>query len=323
MGAQAIDTLGNLLQACEDADRGQIFEPRQALALGYRTLASMCSQSPALELDYAASEPGGADGNPDDSGLDPTYDDLLSRNDWTLTRSAGGGADGATFQYQLNDGSEMSITGIGDYADTKSVNVQSDGQLPDTAGWMVHVGTVDEARWPVIPVNLARTEMSGLYFDALAADIGDYVQIVNAPDLVVYDPVDQLAFQVTEQLGGFHYAMEFNAVPEVPYEVAFAGAARASSPGSQLHTSYFLVGDKLQRGRDRREPVDHDVGLPVDVPVRHRHRGRADHRDRDLRVEQPADVHGDARCQRRQQGAGVRRPGRPVEHSRGGIVRRH
>ena len=40
MGAQAIDTLGNLLQACEDADRGQIFEPRQALALGYRTLAS-------------------------------------------------------------------------------------------------------------------------------------------------------------------------------------------------------------------------------------------------------------------------------------------
>ena len=107
MGAQAIDTLGNLLQACEDADRGQIFEPRQALALGYRTLASMYSQSPALTLDYSASEPGGADGNPDDSGLDPTYDDLLSRNDWTLTRSAGGGADGATFQYQLNDGSEM------------------------------------------------------------------------------------------------------------------------------------------------------------------------------------------------------------------------
>ena len=238
MGAQAIDTLANLLQACEDADRGQIFEPRQALALGYRTLASMYSQSPKLTLNYPASEPGGADGNPDDSGLDPTYDDLLTRNDETLTRTAGSGSDGGTYQFQLNDGSAMSITGVGDYADTKSVNVQYDAQLPNVAGWMVHVGTVDEARWPLIPVNLARSEMAALYYDALDTDIGDHVQITNAPDLVVYDPVDQLAFQVTEQLGGFHYAMAFNAVPELPYEVAVAGTARADTAGSQLATSY-------------------------------------------------------------------------------------
>ena len=238
MGAQAIDTLGNLLQACEDADRGQIFEPRQALAIGYRTLASMYSQAPKLTLDYSAAEPGGADGSPDDSGLDPTYDDLLTRNDWTLTRSAGSGADGGTYQFQLNDGSEMSITGVGDYADTKSVNVLSDAQLPNVAGWMVHAGTVDEARWPVIPVNLARAEMASLYYTALDTDIGDHVQIVNAPDLVVYDPVDQIAFQVTEKLGGFHYVMEFNAVPELPYEVAIASTARADTAGSQLHTSY-------------------------------------------------------------------------------------
>ena len=92
MGAQAIDTLGNLLQACEDADRGRSSSRGRRLALGYRTLASMYSQSPKLTLDYPSSEPGGADGNPDDSGLDPTYDDLLTRNDWTLTRSAGTGA---------------------------------------------------------------------------------------------------------------------------------------------------------------------------------------------------------------------------------------
>jgi hypothetical protein len=61
MGAQAIDTLMNLMQACEDADRGQILEARQALAVGYRTLASMYSQAAGLTLDYTASEPGGAD----------------------------------------------------------------------------------------------------------------------------------------------------------------------------------------------------------------------------------------------------------------------
>ena len=229
MGAQAIDTLGNLLQACEDADRGQIFEPRQALAVGYRTLASMYGQAAKLALDYPASEPGGASGDGGDSGLDPTYDDQLTRNDWTLTRTAGAGASGATYQCQLNDGSAMSISpppaGVGDYADTKSVNVEADGQLPNLARWMVHVGTVDEARWPGVPLNLARPEMASLYQDALDADIGDLVEIDDVPDLVMYDPVRQLAFQVTEQLGGRHYAMAFNAVPASPYDVFEASGA--------------------------------------------------------------------------------------------------
>ena len=54
MGAQAIDTLANLLQACEDADRGQIFEPRETLALAYRTRASMQNQQAGITLDYTA-----------------------------------------------------------------------------------------------------------------------------------------------------------------------------------------------------------------------------------------------------------------------------
>lgn len=241
MGPQGQATLDALLKECEQADLGQQFEPRQQLALGYRTLASMCDQGPALTLDYTASEPGGVNGNGGDSGLDPAYDDQLTKNDWTVTRGAASGSQGGTWQYQLNDGSAMSVSdppaGVGDYANTATANVEYDMQLPDVAGWLVHTGTVDEARWPLIPVNLARPAMSALQQDAMTLEIGDMLQIGNAPDLVVTDPVKQLALGIKESLGGFHWTMEFNAVPETPYEVIVLDDpvyGRADTDGSYL-----------------------------------------------------------------------------------------
>lgn len=241
MGAQAIDTLANLLQACEDADDGQVFEPRQQLALGYRTLATMYNQSPVVAADYSQAQPGGADGSADDSGLDPAIDDQLTRNDWTLTRSAGSGASGSTYQAQLDDGSAMSISpppaGVGDYGDTKTVNVQTDDQLQDLAWWKIHVGTVIGARWPVIPWNLARPAVlnGGLYYPLADADIGDFAELSNLPDVVLYDPVKQLVYGTKESLGGFHHAVEWNCVPELPYEVAADGLGyHVDTDGSEL-----------------------------------------------------------------------------------------
>lgn len=225
MGAQPVDTLQDMLQECEDADRGQIYEPRTCLGLGYRTLASMLNQAPAVTADYAAAVLGGASGDGGDSGLDPTYDDQFTINDMTLTRGSGN-VQGANFRYQLVDGSPMSISpppaGVGDYASSDTVNVQSDGQLPDVAGWEVHIGTVDEARWPSIPWNLARPQVAGtdLYWQLLDADIGDFFLLSDLPQVQVYDPVRQLVFQSAETLGGFHYGITWNAVPESPYEVA-------------------------------------------------------------------------------------------------------
>jgi len=220
MGPQGVATMLTLLQECEDADRGQAHEPRQVLGLGYRTLASMTAQSPVLALDYAQSQPGGVNGSAADSGLDPNYDDLLSRNDWSLSRGSASGSPGATVRSQLNDGSTMSVSVLGDYADTRTVNVLADAQLADVGGWMVHAGTADEYRWPVVPVNLARSEMASLWWQALRLEVGDYLSMANPPSMVLYDTVRQLMLGTSERLGGFHYTMEFNCVPESPYEVA-------------------------------------------------------------------------------------------------------
>lgn len=223
MGPQSPATLLQLLQECEDADRGLLYDSRHALGIGYRTYASLCAQSPAVTLDYSQATLGGGD-----SGVEPTYDDQYIRNDMTVTRgSTGGGssAQGSAYQLTLSDGSPMSTGsppgGVGDYSDSITVNVETDAMAADVAGWMVHVGTIDEARWPAIPVNLARAiiQSSGLYYVLLDLDVGDYVSIVNPPSWMTPNAIRQLAYGTHEKLGGIHHELELNGVPEAPYEV--------------------------------------------------------------------------------------------------------
>lgn len=248
MGPQAIDTLPNLLQACEDADRGQVTEPRAVSALGYRTVASLYSQTPGLTADYTASHPGGTQGS-GDSELEPTYDDQLTLNDETVTRSAGN-VSGGTFQYQLDDGSPMSISpppaGAGDYANSLSVAVDSDSQLPDIAAWMVHVGTADEYRWPAIPFNLARGAVAPIAADLAALDIGDLVEITGLPGQVTTDPVRILVWELAESLGGFHRTIAITGVPASPYDVLTVGGAnRIPSGESTLAASVTAAATTL------------------------------------------------------------------------------
>lgn len=219
MGVQPVATLASVLQECEAADRGMIHEPRQVFGLAYRTLASMLNQSPSVTLDYSQAQAGGTG-----AALEPVYDDQFIKNDETVTRAAPGGG-GMTYQYQLNDGSAMSIgsppAGIGDYANSDTVNCQLDTQVPHLAGWIVHVGTADVARWPAIPVNLARSEIQSgsLYYPLLGLDAGDYLQVVNMLGQVVADPVPVIVSGVKESLGGFHHEVTYNCAPEAPYEV--------------------------------------------------------------------------------------------------------
>lgn len=245
MGAQSPQTLPQLLQECEDADRGQLFEPRQALALGYRTQVSMLNQAAVATIDYSLAELGGAE-------LKPTTDDQYTKNDMTLQRGSGS-VSGATYRFVLADGSAMSVSpppvGVGDYTDSKTVNVFADTQLPDEASWMVHVATVNEARWPILPVNMARAAVSGIFYTVQEADIGDYLAVINPPGQLPPDPVKQLALGTKETLGGYHYQIEFNAVPESPYETGIFDDpvyGRADTDGSVLAAAITSTATTLQ-----------------------------------------------------------------------------
>lgn len=232
LGAQLPKTTVELLREAAAADLGILYEARGFLGLEYRTRASLYAQDPALELDYSAG---------DLSAIEPTEDDQATRNDVTVDR-----VDGAAARAELTTGA-LSVNpppdGVGRYDDTVTLNLEADSDTPDQAGWRLHLGTVDEARYPVLEVNLARdnfTSDSGLTDDVEALDVGDKVTVTNLPDWISPDDTSQLVQGFTETLTPFTWDIEVNCAPASPWDIAVygddtgPGEARYSSSGSTL-----------------------------------------------------------------------------------------
>ena len=247
MGVQAPQTLMSLLQECETADNGLIYDSRQSYGLTYRTAASMMQQSPAVALDYGQQQVS--------PPLEPTDDDQHTRNDVIAQRTAGTGQ-GGTYQATLNDGSPMSISappaGAGDYQTQVSVNVASDSQLPDAAGWLVHAGTDPGQRFPVVNADLAATTAiypASLFWQVLAATTGDYLQILNPPAWLPPGPVKQLVYGGSEQLGVKTLRVAWNCVPEAPWEAGILDDpvyGHADTDGSTLAAAITAAATSMQ-----------------------------------------------------------------------------
>lgn len=242
MGAQTVDTLVNLLQQCEDADSGMLFEPRDALALGYRTLASLCNQSAAVALDYSQghlSPP-----------MDPTDDDQFTRNDIIVTR-----AGGSSFEAVLADGSAMSTGappgGVGDYQFAQTQNLWQDSQLPDAAGWLLHLGTVNEERYPALSVDLASPDLVSLFAAVVGVRPGDFVSVVNLPSWLPPDLLGAIVWGQSEVLGNRVCRVTWQTQPYSPYGVLVAGSGaasdmRADTDGSTLHANITSAATSMQ-----------------------------------------------------------------------------
>lgn len=213
MGAQNPSTLLTLLAECETADNGMLYEPRDALAVGYRTRTSMYNQSAALDLDCAQHEIA--------DSLSPVEDDQATRNDVTATRTNGSWA-----RVELGSGALSVLPppdGVGRYADSVTVNVAADTSLRDQAGWRVHLGTVDEDRHPTVPVNLKHPAFAGsqtLRNGALVVDVGDRLTISNPPSWLPPDTISQLVRGYSEFFTGDQHMITYTCSPESPYQVA-------------------------------------------------------------------------------------------------------
>jgi hypothetical protein len=101
---------------------------------------------------------------------------------------------------------------------TLTVFANSDSQLANLASWMLTVGTVADDRYPVLPVNMARTEVAALFATIATIDVGDRIQVTNPPSWLTAAPISQLAWGMTERISNYTWQIDFNAVPESPYE---------------------------------------------------------------------------------------------------------
>lgn len=231
VGPQLPAKLTQLLQDCEDADRGLLYEPRDLFGVAYRTRCSLYNQTAAVQLDYSLAQVA--------YPMQPTDDDQLLRNDVTITRPSG-----SSSEFQVLTGA-LSIQdppdGVGSYTYAATWNVDTDGQLPSLASWTAYIGTWNDLRYPVINLDLARAEIAGEFAAVVAMDIGDYEQIVNTAPPIPPGDIRQLLFGYSESFGPFGiWTIAGNCVPEMPYETAVAAVAagdpsKADTDGSQLH----------------------------------------------------------------------------------------
>jgi len=238
---QRIATLPDLLNDAADADAGILYEPRRTLGLAYRTVKALTNQAPALELDYArpTAHLGAGDGL---SGIELTEDDQTIRNDVTVARQGGSSERYVQETGPLNtQDPKGDPTGVGVYDEQLTLYLASDSQLADAARWRVHVGTVDEARFPALAVELARAVFVAdlaTAAEAAAVDIGDLLTVDNPPAWLPPDLIQVVVRGITERFGGFGWSISWNTSPARPYETwtieGGANTGRLKSDGSTL-----------------------------------------------------------------------------------------
>jgi hypothetical protein len=212
MGYQLIDTFTNLVQEPTNATGALLFESREQAVLVMRERSSLYNQAATLTLDHSQHQLSGP--------LVPVDDDALTRNDVTVQR-----VNGSSNQQVLTVGTlsnQPPPNGVGDYPTSVSISLGSDSLLADQAGWRLHLGTVDQPRYPSIPVNLRHSTFTGnldMMNAVLTIDIGDRLVVTNPPGWEPPDPVSQIVQGYSETMGVFEHDMVFNCSPEDPYRV--------------------------------------------------------------------------------------------------------
>jgi hypothetical protein len=210
MGPQPRATLLEALTECETADGGLLYEPREWVGVGYRTLRSMLDQDPAVSLSYA--------GHQLCPPFEPEVDDQRARNDVTVRRPSG------SMVRVVDVTGPMGTTEIGVYAEDVQVNVQTDGQLSDVAGWRLYQGTVTEPRLPRLTVNLGTPEVladATVSEEILAADIGDVLEITGPPAELSADPVRFRVTGLTESMAQYQHVVEASGGPAAGLDTGF------------------------------------------------------------------------------------------------------
>lgn len=242
-GAQRVDTYLNLIRSSangvSDVDGGTVHERRSFNALAYRDRRSIYAQSSTITLTLSAGHIA--------APFQPVDDDQGTRNDITLSRTGGG-----EFRRTLLTGRKSVLdppNGVGVYDDSPDQNLFEDGQLPDSSGFLLALGTVDEARYTSLKINLDSPDFvrSGLAGAVLDLDIDDRITINGTSGVWVFDDVNQLARGYQETLGNHEHSFSFNLSPSQPYDVGTidGGTYRIGSGTSTVNTALSETGTSI------------------------------------------------------------------------------
>lgn len=220
LGAQGKQNLLALVQEAGVADGGFLYETTSQLGLGYRTRASLYNQDPALVLSYAGF-------NLADIPV-PATDDRYIQNRVVVTV-------GGFSQTYTETSGKLGTDTIGVYGEPSGITLNlastDEATLRDQAAWRVRLGTVEDARYPKVSVNLAHPSITPEMRRAiLALRIGDRMQMTGMPSWLAPDTVDQLIIGVDQSLNHFVHELTFTCMPAAAYN----NVAIVDDPNSRI-----------------------------------------------------------------------------------------
>lgn len=223
MGPQPQASFLDALEECAATDGGALYESRADRTLVYRARDSIYNQAPVLTMTYGQAGP----------PLLPVDDDQHIHNDVTVSRYSGTKARHVDTTSPLS--TQAPPLGVGRYDMEVQTNLHESGDIAAQAEWLVHLGTWDESRYPVVRVDLAaRPELAA---DAINVDVLDRIHITDMPAWLPPDDVELLVQGYTETLTLTSWEIEFNCSPARPWDVGVlddADMGRADTDGSQL-----------------------------------------------------------------------------------------
>ncbi|MDT0270591.1 hypothetical protein RM844_30390 [Streptomyces sp. DSM 44915] len=216
MGPQRPATLLTLLQECADADGGLLAERREGAGLMYRPRQVLYNQTPGVVLSARSNEI--------DNPFSPVLDDQRLRNDITVSRDGGSSARAVD---------DASVTALGLYDESVTVNVEADGQLGDIAAWRLHRGTWPGMRYPAATSALdVAPEVIAPWLDRLE---GDRVQVRDLPPQHPDEVVDLLTEGLIETLTPTRWSIEAAASPGGPWTVGEVGEDDPDEDDAPVH----------------------------------------------------------------------------------------
>lgn len=223
LGYQRPAQLLELLAECEGADGGILMEDRERIGLIYQSRETLYNRAPTLTIPYAHLAELGP----------PRDDDTRIRNSRAVHR-----ANGSFGSWSLDSGAMSTQdppAGVGLYEDDVTLNLASDDQCQPIAQWLVHLGTVDEARYPQVKLMLHKYPQ---YIDAVTRiDVGSVIRVTGLPSHLPPGPLDLLVEGYEEELGPLSWDLTLTCSPAEPWQVGVVedGAfGRADTDGSQL-----------------------------------------------------------------------------------------
>lgn len=220
MGWQDPGTRLDLYRECEQVDGGVLYE--QGFGLGYLPRSSRYNPPVALTIDLATYAVTGASRDV----LAPTYDDQQIRNRWTAERRDG--------SFAVADDPTSQRRGV--YDDSVELNVAYDEQLPDQAGWRLHLDSDVDLREASFPIDLAANP--GLVAGWLACGVGSRIVRTNVPAQHRPGPIDRLVDGWTETIGPRSWLVQVAPAPADPWDVAEVGGdQRVAADGTTLTAS--------------------------------------------------------------------------------------